>query len=101
MREEIIHEKTERNQLVIGKLMNTTYGLRCQEIIETLVRDVVDRWPALLIESRVKKRKSVTDPEFKLPLFLELETQSFSHLRVNKLRLFTKPAFWNTPQRER
>ena len=40
---------------------------------------------------------AVTDPEFKLPLFLELKTQSFSHLRVNKLRVFTKPAFWNTP----
>lgn len=61
MREEIIHEveKTERNQLVIGKLMNTTYALRRQEIVGALVapqvRDVVDRWPALLMESQVKK----------------------------------------------
>ncbi|XP_028422074.1 uncharacterized protein LOC114547042 [Perca flavescens] len=59
MREEIIHEveKTERNQLVIGKLMNTTYALRRQEIVGALVaprvRDVVDRWPALLMESQV------------------------------------------------
>lgn len=60
MREEIIHEveKTERNQLVIGKLMNTTYALRRQEIVGSLValrvRDIVDRWPALLMESQVK-----------------------------------------------
>ena len=33
---------------------------------------------------------AVTDPEFKLPLFLELNTQSFSHLRVNKLKSFHK-----------
>ena len=42
--------------------------------------------------------EEVTAAEFKWPLFLELKTQSFSHLRVNKLRVFTKPAFWNTPQ---
>uniref|UniRef100_A0A3P8SKE1 Uncharacterized protein n=1 Tax=Amphiprion percula TaxID=161767 RepID=A0A3P8SKE1_AMPPE len=59
MRQEIIHEveKTEKNQLVIGKLMNTTYALRHQEIVGALVapqvRDVVDRWPALLMESQV------------------------------------------------
>ncbi|KAK0155512.1 hypothetical protein N1851_002102 [Merluccius polli] len=37
--------------------MNTTYALRRQEIVGALVaprvRDVVDRWPALLIESQV------------------------------------------------
>ncbi|CAM4575469.1 unnamed protein product [Leuciscus chuanchicus] len=54
-REEIIHEveKTERNQLVIGKLMDTSYALRRHEIVGALVaprvRDVVDRWPALLM----------------------------------------------------
>ncbi|XP_028297673.1 uncharacterized protein LOC114459687 [Gouania willdenowi] len=59
MREEILHEveKTEKKQLVIGKLMNTTYALRCQEIVGALVapwvKDVVDRWPALLMESQV------------------------------------------------
>ncbi|XP_052427652.1 uncharacterized protein LOC127969641 [Carassius gibelio] len=59
MREEILHEveKTERNHLVIGKLMTTTYALRRQEIVGALVaprvRDVVDRWPALLMESQV------------------------------------------------
>uniref|UniRef100_A0A8P4G4W2 Sterile alpha motif domain-containing protein 3 n=1 Tax=Dicentrarchus labrax TaxID=13489 RepID=A0A8P4G4W2_DICLA len=59
LREEIIHdvEKTEQNQLVIGKLMNTTYALHRQEIVGALVapqvRDVVDRWPALLMESQV------------------------------------------------
>ena len=40
---------------------------------------------------------AATDPEFKLPLFLERKTQSFPHLRVNQLRVFTKPAFWNGP----
>lgn len=59
MRGEIVQEveKTERNQLVIGKLMNTTYALRRQEIVgapvSPRVRDVVDRWPALLMESQV------------------------------------------------
>uniref|UniRef100_A0A8P4KAB6 Uncharacterized protein n=1 Tax=Dicentrarchus labrax TaxID=13489 RepID=A0A8P4KAB6_DICLA len=59
LREENIHEveKTEQNQLVIGKLMNTTYALCRQEIVGALVapqvRDVVDRWPALLMESQV------------------------------------------------
>ena len=42
---------------------------------------------------------AVTEPELKFPLFLELKTQSFSHLRVNKLRVNTKPAFWNGPQK--
>lgn len=66
MREEIIHEveKTERNHLVIGKLMTTTYALRRQEIVGALVaprvRDVVDRWPALLMESQVKKKKNLS-----------------------------------------
>lgn len=32
----------------------------------------------------------LTDPQFKLPLFLELKTQRFPHLRVNKLNLFLK-----------
>lgn len=56
MREQIMHEveKTERNYLVIGKLMDTTYALRHQKIVGAVVaprvRDVVDRWP----ESQVK-----------------------------------------------
>ncbi|KAF6728176.1 hypothetical protein FQA47_003307, partial [Oryzias melastigma] len=59
MREEIMHEmeKVERNQSVIAKLMNTTYVLRRQEIVGALVspqvRDVMNRWPALLLESQV------------------------------------------------
>ncbi|XP_036067167.1 uncharacterized protein LOC112138338 isoform X2 [Oryzias melastigma] len=59
MREEIMHEmeKVERNQSVIAKLMNTTYALRRQEIVGALVapqvRDVMNRWPALLLESQV------------------------------------------------
>lgn len=62
MREDIVHkvEKTERNQAVIGKLMDTTYALRRQEIVGApdapQVRDVVDRWPALLMESQVKTK---------------------------------------------
>lgn len=61
MREEIIHEveKAEKNHLVIGKLMNTTYAVRRQEIVGALVaprvRDVLDRWPALLMDSQVRK----------------------------------------------
>lgn len=64
MREEIMQEveKTEKNQLVIGKLMDTTYALRRQEIVGAFVapqvRDIMDRWPALLMESQVKKHPS-------------------------------------------
>lgn len=63
MKEEIIHEveNTETNQLVIGKLMNISYAFRCQEIFGAVVaprvRDVMVRWPALLMESQVKKNK--------------------------------------------
>ncbi|KAL3969426.1 NLR family CARD domain-containing protein 3 [Sarotherodon galilaeus] len=59
IREQIMHEveKTERNYLVIGKLMDTTYALCRQDIVGAVVaprvRDVVDRWPALLMESQV------------------------------------------------
>lgn len=34
----------------------------------------------------------------KLPLFLKQKIQSFPHLRVNVLKVFTKPSFWNTTQ---
>lgn len=44
--------------------MTTTYALRRQEIVGALVaprvRDVVDRWPALLMESQVKKKKNLS-----------------------------------------
>lgn len=66
MREEIIHEieKAEKNHLVIGKLMNTTYALCRQEIVGAVVaprvRDFVNRWPALFMESQVRKKKSCT-----------------------------------------
>uniref|UniRef100_A0A3Q2DJ78 Uncharacterized protein n=1 Tax=Cyprinodon variegatus TaxID=28743 RepID=A0A3Q2DJ78_CYPVA len=59
MREEIIHEieKAEKTHLVIGKLINTTYALCRQEIVGAVVaprvRDVVNRWPALFMESQV------------------------------------------------
>ncbi|CAI5675694.1 unnamed protein product [Oreochromis niloticus] len=40
-------------------LMDTTYALCRQEIVGAVgaprVRDIVDRWPALLMESQVKK----------------------------------------------
>ncbi len=39
----------------------------------------------------------VTAPLFKVPLFLEQKTQ-FPSSQVNKLRGFTKPAFWNRAQ---
>lgn len=51
-------EKTERNQLLISQLMNTTYALRRREIVGAPVaphvRDVMNRWPALLMESQVR-----------------------------------------------
>uniref|UniRef100_A0A8C5D523 Uncharacterized protein n=1 Tax=Gouania willdenowi TaxID=441366 RepID=A0A8C5D523_GOUWI len=56
-------DQTPRNQLVIGKLVNTTYAVRHQEIVGALVaprvKDVVDRWPALLMESQFRRINNV------------------------------------------
>ncbi|KAL3972547.1 Ras-related protein Rab-22 [Sarotherodon galilaeus] len=88
MREQIMHEveKTERNYLVIGKLMDTTYALRRQEIVGAVgaprVRDVVDRWPALLMESQVVA-------EFHRINNVNLRTQFYKELDRHMPRLIT------------
>uniref|UniRef100_A0A669E9R0 Uncharacterized protein n=1 Tax=Oreochromis niloticus TaxID=8128 RepID=A0A669E9R0_ORENI len=88
MREQIMHEveKTERNYLVIGKLMDTTYALCRQEIVGAVgaprVRDVVDRWPALLMESQVVA-------EFHRIKNVNLRTQFYKELDRHTPRLIT------------
>lgn len=47
-------EMTERNQLLIEKLMHTTSALHRKEIVENpQVRDFLESWPALIMESQV------------------------------------------------
>lgn len=57
MRLEIIKEveKTEKNLVWIDKLMQTTFALRRQDIVksELPVRDLLNSWPALRMESQV------------------------------------------------
>lgn len=54
MRQEV--QKSERNLLLIEKLMHTTFSLRRQEIVKDnpLVKDFLEKWPALQIQSQVK-----------------------------------------------
>ncbi|KAL3969376.1 mannose receptor, C type [Sarotherodon galilaeus] len=69
----------ERNYLVIGKLMDTTYALRCQEIVGAVgaprVRDVVDRWPALLMESQTIKTGKIAEELAKLMRIYDIQEQ--------------------------
>lgn len=46
--------------------------------------------PASEQVSFTKSVKTVTEPEFKVPFFLELKTQSFSYLSVSKIRVLTQ-----------
>lgn len=59
MRIQIAHEveKNDRNLQLIQKLMEMTFALRRQEIVQEnpLVKDFLQKWPALRIESQVKK----------------------------------------------
>lgn len=58
MRQDIIQEveKTEKDQVLIEKLMQTTFALRRQDIVQESpqVKDFLERWPALKMESQVK-----------------------------------------------
>ncbi|KAK7930694.1 hypothetical protein WMY93_007089 [Mugilogobius chulae] len=52
MKEEM--EKTEKDELFIGRSMQTTFALRRQEIVtgDKPVKDLLTRWPALHMESQ-------------------------------------------------
>ncbi|XP_033889947.2 uncharacterized protein LOC117420585 isoform X2 [Acipenser ruthenus] len=54
---EIIHEvqKTEKTLPLIDRMMQTTFALRRQEVVTNSppVRDILERWPALCLESQV------------------------------------------------
>lgn len=49
-------QMTDKNLPLIGKLMQTTFALRRKEVIsdEPPVGEILDRWPALKMESQVK-----------------------------------------------
>uniref|UniRef100_A0A0F8AUA9 Sterile alpha motif domain-containing protein 3 n=1 Tax=Larimichthys crocea TaxID=215358 RepID=A0A0F8AUA9_LARCR len=57
MRVQIIQEteKTERDQILIEKLMHTTFALRRQHIVQgsPQVREFLENWPALQMQSQV------------------------------------------------
>ncbi|TKS66099.1 Sterile alpha motif domain-containing protein 3 [Collichthys lucidus] len=57
MRVQIIQEteKTERDQILIEKLMHTTFALRRQHIVQgsPQVREFLENWPALRMQSQV------------------------------------------------
>ena len=57
-RQEIVleMEKTAKNQILIEKLMQTTFALRRQDIVQGSpeVSSFLERWPALKMESQVK-----------------------------------------------
>ena len=49
-------DRADRNLQSIEKLMQTTFALRRQEIVQgdPLVKDFLERWPALQVQSQVK-----------------------------------------------
>ena len=57
LRLQIVDEvkRSDKNLLLIGKLMQTTFALRRKEVIndEPPVGEILERWPALKIESQV------------------------------------------------
>ena len=59
LRLEIVDEvkKSDKNLVLITKLMHTTFALRRKEVIteDLPVGDILERWPALKIESQVKQ----------------------------------------------
>lgn len=58
LRLQIVDEvkKSEKNHILITKLMHTTFALRCKEIIsdDLPVGEILNRWPALKLESQVR-----------------------------------------------
>lgn len=58
LRLQIVNEvkKSEKNHILITKLMHTTYALQRKEIIsdDLPVGEILDRWPALKLESQVR-----------------------------------------------
>ena len=53
-------DRADRNLQSIEKLMQTTFALRRQEIVQgdPLVKDFLERWPSLRVQSQVKKTDS-------------------------------------------
>ncbi|XP_036447956.1 uncharacterized protein LOC118822786 [Colossoma macropomum] len=78
MRLQIIQEveKAERNQLLIGKLMQTTFALCRQDIVkgDLLVRDFLMSWPALRMESQVfAEFHRITNVNLRKQFYTELD----------------------------
>ena len=53
-------DRADRNLQSIEKLMQTTFSLRRQEIVQgdPLVKDFLEKWPALRVQSQVKETDS-------------------------------------------
>ncbi|XP_035990328.1 uncharacterized protein LOC118562181 [Fundulus heteroclitus] len=71
-------DKAERNLLSIEKLMHTTFALRRQEIVqgEPLVKDFLERWPALQIQSQIcAKFHRITNVNLRNQFYAELDRQ--------------------------
>ncbi|XP_039621640.1 uncharacterized protein LOC120537072 [Polypterus senegalus] len=78
LREQIIEElkKTERNLPLIGRMMQTTFALRRQTIIQFSppVKEILDLWPALRIESEVYAEfQRITNQNLRNIFYAELD----------------------------
>lgn len=69
MRRQIIQEvaKSEKNKPLIERLMQTSFALRRQEIVREnpMVKDILERWPALQMEAQVNLSVSSFCPFYK------------------------------------
>ncbi|KAI4818357.1 hypothetical protein KUCAC02_011700 [Chaenocephalus aceratus] len=92
-------EKSEKNLILIEKLMQMTFALRRQEIVQEnpLVRDFLEKWPALRMESQ-----EVQDVHMKrnaalraLPLYLREEDPEF--FKSWSAEEVDRPDITNTP----
>ena len=78
IRLEIMHEveKSEKNLQLIEKHMQMTFALRRQDIIQgdPMVKEFLQKWPALRMESQVKQAHSLSF----LPIFTHLSQSALS-----------------------
>ncbi|CAM4568429.1 unnamed protein product [Leuciscus chuanchicus] len=78
MRLDILHEveKSEKNLLLIDNLMQMTFSLRRQEIVQEnpLLKDFLVKWPALRIESQVcAEFHRITNTNLRNQFYAELD----------------------------
>ncbi|XP_072561790.1 uncharacterized protein [Paramormyrops kingsleyae] len=78
MRLDILHEveKSEKNLLLIDKLMQVTFSLRRQEIVQEnpMLKNFLVKWPALQIESQVcAEFHRITNTNLRNQFYAELD----------------------------